>query len=201
MKRLLTIALIVAGCSGSATGPGPSAQIPPPPTVSEIPPPATVSACDADFAAAAAVDETQDSVRDLYPAVRDCESLDGWSAAFVAYAGAGIVGDPIEFLRNACRAPEITDELLCKSVPSTVDVSADIAAMANEACAETTYTGCVEGVRVMAVNSTADLLVICEYGDGLGDVVIIRSEDEAAEECAFGRTGPSRVVKILRIPR
>jgi hypothetical protein len=192
MKRLLAIALIAAGCSGSATGPAASAQ---------IPTPAPVSACDADFAAAAAVDDMSDSVSDLYPAVRDCRSLEEWSAAFVAHDGAGFVGDPIEFLRNACRGPEINNEPLCKSVPSAVDVAPDVAAIAEEACSETTYTGCVEGVRLMYDESSAELIVICEYGNGLGDVVIIRSEDEAAEECAFGRTGPSRVVKVLRIPR
>lgn len=84
---------------------------------------------------------------------------------------------------------------------SAVDVPPDVAAIAEETCADTTYTGCIEGARTMFAESSADLIVICEYGDGLGDVIIIASEDQAAEECAFGGHTTSRVVKVLRIPR
>ena len=120
MPRTLTVALAVlllVGCgssietTASTTTPSPSAT---PPTSQPLQPPATEPAptttttplptapCDQAFATAAAVDELQDTVSDLYPAALVCVSVADWVAAAEANPGA-IDADPVEFLTNVCR--------------------------------------------------------------------------------------------------
>jgi hypothetical protein len=73
-------------------------------------------ACFTAFAVAAGVDQSADSVADLYPAVRACTTIHSWSAAFAAYNGAGFTGTAIEVLTNVCRAPEVSGATLCSLV-------------------------------------------------------------------------------------
>jgi hypothetical protein len=100
MQRLLAIGLLVTACGVSQDTSGQ----------------ATASACDATFAAAAAVNQMADSVSDLYPAIRACSTLAEWSAVFAARGGAGFTGTATEVLRNACGAAEVANEPLRKSV-------------------------------------------------------------------------------------
>ena len=60
------------------------------------------TACTEAFADAAAVDDAEDTVEDLDPAVRACTSLDEWGAASAANPAALDGVDPIEFLGNRC---------------------------------------------------------------------------------------------------
>jgi hypothetical protein len=76
----------------------------------------TASQCDRDFADAAAIDPSRDSVEDLDPAVRDCQTLDEWKAAAQAHPDALDGADPIVFLSNRCLyGPK--EAALCKQVP------------------------------------------------------------------------------------
>jgi hypothetical protein len=93
------VVLLTAGCgSGGALSGG-----------------AAGSACKAAFDAAAAVDPMQDSVADLYPAIRAC-SLADWRTEFTAHGGAGFTGTPDEVLRNACQSAEVASTALCQRV-------------------------------------------------------------------------------------
>lgn len=94
------IAMLIAACGGSTPG-------------STVSPP--VSACGAAFDAAAAVDPMQDSVSDLYPAIRAC-SLADWRTEFAAHDGAGFTGTADEVLRNACSADAVASTALCTQV-------------------------------------------------------------------------------------
>lgn len=86
------------------------------PTVEPTEEPALpTGACDAAFAEAAAVDQMQDTVADLYPAAHACTSVEDWVAASEGNPGA-IDVDPEVFLGNMCLSPEIADADLCAEV-------------------------------------------------------------------------------------
>jgi hypothetical protein len=72
--------------------------------------------CLAAFERAAGVGEMVDTVSDLYPAVRACESVAAWAAGFAAVEGAGFSGSAEEVLRNVCLADELAGEQLCAAV-------------------------------------------------------------------------------------
>ena len=77
-------------------------------------------ACNRAFAEAAAVDDMHDSVSDLYPAAKACESLDDWTAAHEANPGA-IDADPATFATNVClygpdEDPDLADAPLCQEL-------------------------------------------------------------------------------------
>lgn len=73
------------------------------------------SACADAFAAAAAVDEMNDSVTDLYPAVRAC-SLGEWRAEFERHDGLRFSGTADSVLANMCLSGEIQDTALCSAL-------------------------------------------------------------------------------------
>jgi hypothetical protein len=100
--RLLAMSLLVASCGlgGGAPNRDPIATMGP-------------SACRDAFEVAVGVDRIADSVSDLYPAVRACDSIDFWQAGFNSQGGAGFSGSALEVLRNVCRAPEVAKEPLC----------------------------------------------------------------------------------------
>jgi hypothetical protein len=81
-------------------------------------PEATKSGCDAAFVEAAAIDDMQDTVEDLDPAVRTCATADEWSLAAASHPGAIAEGvDPIEFLTNRCLYGEgLADTTLCRTI-------------------------------------------------------------------------------------
>ena len=120
MLRFLAV-LVLAGCTTAAPGaPTPLAATSPAVTAAATPvptPPATPAptpvptayeptvsaACNAAFAAAAAVDVMLDTVEDLDPAVAACTSVAEWRAPAEANPGAIEEGvDPVEFLGNRC---------------------------------------------------------------------------------------------------
>lgn len=76
----------------------------------------TTSACDQAFAAAAQVDEMQDTIDDMLPAVRACDSVEEWKAASAAYPDALDGADAETVLANMCASrDEINDAPLCES--------------------------------------------------------------------------------------
>ena len=75
------------------------------------------TACDDAMAAAAAVDENSDTVADLYPAVRACQTLAEWTAASDAHPTALDGANAKLFAQNACANGEgLADEPLCVEV-------------------------------------------------------------------------------------
>ena len=79
--------------------------------------------------------------------------------------------------------------------------AADAAAFARQVCAGTTYDNCVEGIVLVWEQAPGSLVAICEYEDGLGDIVLIDSEDDADDECsAGGLISPSAVFGVVDIP-
>lgn len=57
----------------------------------------------------------QDTVEDLYPAIRACGSVQEWNDASEAHPDALDGADSETFLRNVCQAAEVADEELCQS--------------------------------------------------------------------------------------
>lgn len=77
--------------------------------------------CARDFAAAAEVDEMEDTGSDLYPAAKSCSSLEEWIAASEAHPDALDGADPETFARNTClygpeEDPELEDAALCQEL-------------------------------------------------------------------------------------
>ncbi|MDQ3688629.1 MAG: hypothetical protein M3406_01060 [Chloroflexota bacterium] len=81
------------------------------------------------------------------------------------------------------------------AVPSVAGL--DIAAI----CAQTTYGNCSASLRTAAEVCSGELVAICEYPDGIGDVVTTATEADAEEECSGGGLiEGSRVVTVLELP-
>jgi hypothetical protein len=80
---------------------------------------------------------------------------------------------------------------------------ADAEAFAREACAGAPYTYCVDGIlTLLAITRLRGALVaICDYGGGVGDIVLIDSEADAEDECSGGGSiSPSKASKVARLP-
>ena len=99
-RMLVAITFLVGACGGGGSG----AKTEP-----------EKSACAQAFDSAAAVDPMQDTVSDLYPAVRAC-SLTEWRTEFAAHNGAGFSGSADSVLGNVCFASEVASTALCKEV-------------------------------------------------------------------------------------
>lgn len=100
------LALTVASCSGDDTSSDTSSQ-------------ATESACEQAFSQAASVSDMQDTIGDLYPAIRACKTVNEWTAASNVHPDALDGADPVVFLTNACMyatASDIADTGLCESL-------------------------------------------------------------------------------------
>ena len=72
--------------------------------------------CNAAFAEAAAVDEMQDTVEDLVPAIEACTSIEDWAAASDLNPAALEGTDPETFLTNMCASFDV--EGLCAQLGS-----------------------------------------------------------------------------------
>lgn len=73
------------------------------------------------------------------------------------------------------------------------------AEIADAACAESTYAGCVEDLLRVMVEMPGSLVAVCEFADGTGAVISLEREEDAAEWCAEqGSAG--RVIEVLRLP-
>lgn len=75
-----------------------------------------LSACDQAMADAAEVDDMQDTVEDLHPAVEACGTVDEWTDAAEAHPDALDGADPEMFLANVCQNGEVADAKLCAEV-------------------------------------------------------------------------------------
>ena len=78
-------------------------------------------------------------------------------------------------------------------------VSAAVETMARQACATAQFSTCITDVETAATYFGGELVVVCDYGDGTGDVIMITSESEAASTC-LDWTPPGRVVTTLQMP-
>ena len=78
-------------------------------------------------------------------------------------------------------------------------VSAAVETMARQACATARFSTCITDVETAATYFGGELVVVCDYGDGSGDVVMINSASEAASTC-LDWTPPGRVVTTLQMP-
>ena len=72
-----------------------------------------VDPCRAAWVEFAAIESNLRTEADLYPAVRACQSIDSWKAAF---DGAGFTGTATSLLANVCLNPEVSREHLCDLV-------------------------------------------------------------------------------------
>ena len=132
LAGIILAVLLGVACSGpTGTASGPTAASTPTattstgsivspggaPTVASSPAATVSEACAAAFAAAAAVSSSSDTVEDLDPAVKACETLTEWTAAAVAYPDALDTADPREFLGNRCLYGEgLASTALCSSL-------------------------------------------------------------------------------------
>lgn len=107
--------------------------------------------------------------------------------AFVAACGA-----------SATTAPLSTPSAAIAPPPST---AGDLPAAAVAACANTTYTGCLKAMALAVSVFGGELVAVCEYDNGTGDVVLIDKESDAEAKCSgSGTFNPSRVVATFRLP-
>jgi hypothetical protein len=102
----------VAATTAPPRTPTMTAAAPPPPT--HVPPPQ----CVADIADAAAVNEFQDTLEDVWPAFESCPTLEDLTGAVEEVGGDRFEGvDPETYVRNGCEfTPELADTPLCRSL-------------------------------------------------------------------------------------
>lgn len=90
------------------------------------------------------------------------------------------------------------------SLPAVAPSSAPVGglpAAAVAACSKTTYAGCLQSMATAVSVFHGQLVAVCEYDNGTGDVVLLDAESDAQARCSGGGTIiPSRVVAILRLP-
>lgn len=72
-----------------------------------------------------------------------------------------------------------------------------------KACAGA-FAGCLDGMdRLMANGGAGQLVAVCSYADGSGDIVLIDAEGEAEEACATYAPDDgmrSQVFAVIRLP-
>lgn len=118
----LSFALAVTGCSSGGSGSDTTTTSNSNTTASsssDTSAASAESACNQAFSQAASISDMQDTVEDLYPAIRACKTVDEWSAASAAHPDALDGADPIVFLTNACRYADVSDieqTVLCQSL-------------------------------------------------------------------------------------
>ena len=114
----LCLGLLLAACSPAATTPTLAAR----PTTTPAPPSTsvpTISACESRVKTAADIDEMQDTVTDLDPAIRTCASLAELSAATAKYPTALDGVDAGVFVSNRCQyEATLADTAICKALPN-----------------------------------------------------------------------------------
>ena len=85
-----------------------------------------------------------------------------------------------------CRLPEPT--------PAAV-------ALAEAACGTSTFGRCRDDLLLTMHQAPGALVVICEYGDGQGEIVPLERESDAEASCSpEGAAGPGRIVDVIRLP-
>jgi hypothetical protein len=110
MRQLVTItalAIMLGGCASEGDAASDSAE--------------AASACEQAFAVAAEVDDMQDTVADIYPALSACETLDEFEAADETHPSALDGADPETYARNACAS---ASDAAVKQAPLCAEVTA-----------------------------------------------------------------------------
>ena len=74
--------------------------------------------------------------------------------------------------------------------------------LVEQLCAAPAYSSCSSGLQpILDQMEPGQLLAVCGYGVGSGDIVLIAAEAEAESKCSSdGLVTPSRVVRIVRVP-
>jgi hypothetical protein len=81
--------------------------------------------------------------------------------------------------------------------------NADAEALAANACAGTSYSGCVDSFVLAMGYWPGELVAICEYGDDQGDIVWVDTGNEADADAycsADGLIAPSEVFNVAWLP-
>lgn len=119
LPLLLPLALVLTGCGGDSATTETSTTTTAPEEESSttagdgLP----TDACDAAFEQAAQPGEMEDTVENLYPAARACESIADWTAASEQHPDALDGADPEGFAINVCAYGEdVADSPLCQEV-------------------------------------------------------------------------------------
>jgi hypothetical protein len=112
LGTFLLSTVLLAGCSATSAPAGPTSPVDAT-AVSGLSP-----ACDAAFAAAAAVGPMEDTVADLYPVILACRDLADFQAGWEKFDAVGFAGTATGVLEDACgSAPrEVQDSAICRAV-------------------------------------------------------------------------------------
>lgn len=69
-------------------------------------------------------------------------------------------------------------------------------------CGSTTYERCETSFDLIVSMVPGELVAVCEYSGGTGDIVLLETPADADDECsASGLIVPSRVVAVGLLPR
>ena len=202
MRRIIAsaaIAVALAGCAGAASthpptiGPAPTparTTIPSAEAGTPVPTRAASEACYEAWRTAASVDAMHDSVSDLYPVVNACD-LAGWTEQFDLHHGLRFTGSADEVLAMVCRSSEVASSDLCRTaLPANPDPLGICVGA---------YPGCLSGLELFV--SSGDLIAVCDYGNGQGDIVRLDKKSDAEAMCsADGTITPSKVLRVVQVP-
>jgi len=71
----------------------------------------------------------------------------------------------------------------------------------DSACGSTTYRRCASSFELIVSMASGELVAVCEYNGGIGDIVLIDAPDQSSDVCSASRLiKPSRVVVVGRLP-
>lgn len=196
MRRIITLVVIataVVGCGSSTSAPTAAPTAAPtsaPNAGTPVPIRAASEACYEAWRTAASVDEMHDSVTDLYPVVNACD-LAGWTEQFELHHGLRFTGSADEVLATVCRSSEVASSDLCGTLDAGNQDPLGICAGA--------YPGCLSGLELFV--SSGDLIAVCDYGNGQGDIVRLDKKSDAEAMCsADGAISPSKVLRVVQVP-
>ncbi|CAN5658017.1 hypothetical protein BH23CHL8_BH23CHL8_24130 [soil metagenome] len=97
---------------------------------------------------------------------------------------------------NATGTPTASPRRRSAPTPEAVD-----GAFVVESCASVDYDNCEESLRLAMGLWQQELVAICEYGDGQGDVVLLERRGDAEDTCSGeGLITPSRAAMVVRLP-
>ena len=194
---LVVIAMTVVGCGGSTSEPTSAPTAPPtyaptsaPNAGTPVPTRAASQACYDAWKTAASVDEMHDTVSDLYPVVKACD-IAGWTEQFDLHHGLRFTGSADEVLAMVCRSSEVASSDLCRAIlsanPDPLGICVDA------------YPGCSSDIQLFV--SSGDLIAVCDYGNGQGDIVRLDKKSDAEAMCsADGTISPSKVLRVVQVP-
>ncbi len=108
----------------------------------------------------------------------------------------------LALLLAACASPAVESDSPLRAAVSATPVTPVAAGLdITGICAGTTYGGCRESLTLAADVFSGEIVAVCEYPDGTGDVILLETEADAEAACsADGLIAGSRVVKVLELP-